>query len=51
MVHRTVQKIRPVGSDILTAEFMKGSVFWDITPCGMLKVNRRFGATSPPKHG
>jgi hypothetical protein len=24
---------------------MKSSVFWDITPCSLLKVNRRFGGT------
>jgi hypothetical protein len=25
--------------------FMKSSIFWDITPCSQLKVNRRFGET------
>jgi hypothetical protein len=24
---------------------MKSSIFWDITPCSPLKVNRRFGET------
>jgi hypothetical protein len=24
---------------------MKISIFWDITPCSPLKVNRRFGGT------
>jgi hypothetical protein len=24
---------------------MKSSIFWDITPCSLLKVNRRFGET------
>jgi hypothetical protein len=24
---------------------MKSSIFWDITPCSLLKVNRRFGGT------
>jgi hypothetical protein len=24
---------------------MKNSTFWDITPCSLLKVNRRFGGT------
>jgi hypothetical protein len=24
---------------------MKSIVFWDITPCSLLKVNRRFGGT------
>jgi hypothetical protein len=34
-----------VGFQILTAVFMKSSIFWDITPCTPLKVNRRFGGT------
>jgi hypothetical protein len=25
--------------------FSKSSVFWDVTPCGLLKVNQRFGGT------
>jgi hypothetical protein len=28
-----------------TAVVMKSSIFWDITPCSPLKVNRRFGWT------
>jgi hypothetical protein len=24
---------------------MKSTIFWDITPCSLLKVNRRFGGT------
>jgi ferredoxin-thioredoxin reductase catalytic subunit len=24
---------------------MKSSIFWDITPCSLLKINRRFGGT------
>jgi hypothetical protein len=28
------------------AFFLKNTIFWDITPCGSLKVNRRFGGTS-----
>jgi hypothetical protein len=24
------------------------SVFWDITPCSLLIINRRFGRASPP---
>jgi hypothetical protein len=34
-----------LGSEVLTTEVMKSSLFWDITPCSPLKVNRRFGAT------
>jgi hypothetical protein len=35
-----------VGFETLTAVVMKSSIFWVITPCGPLEVNRRFGATS-----
>jgi hypothetical protein len=31
--------------EVLTAVVMKSSVFWDITLCGSLDVNRRFGGT------
>jgi hypothetical protein len=31
--------------EVLTAVVMKITVFWDITPCSPLKVNRRFGGT------
>jgi hypothetical protein len=34
-----------VGFDVFTAVIMKSSVFWDITLCSPLKVNRRFGET------
>jgi histone-lysine N-methyltransferase SETMAR len=30
---------------------MNSTIFWDITPCSTLKVNRRFGGTSPPSSG
>jgi hypothetical protein len=29
---------------------MKDSNFWDITPCGSLKVNRRFGGSTALFH-
>jgi hypothetical protein len=29
--------------EVLTAVVMKSTIFWDITPCSPLKVNRRFG--------
>jgi hypothetical protein len=32
-----------VGLDVLTAVVLKSTIFWDITPCSPLKVNRRFG--------
>jgi hypothetical protein len=28
----------------------KNSIFWDITPCSLLKVNRCFGGTFRPHH-
>jgi hypothetical protein len=31
--------------EVLTAVVMKSNIFWDITPCSPLKVNRRFGGT------
>jgi hypothetical protein len=34
-----------VGFEGLTAVVVKSSVFWDITLCSPLKVNRRFGGT------
>jgi hypothetical protein len=34
-----------VGFEAFTAVFIKSSVFWDITPCSQLEVNRRFGGT------
>jgi hypothetical protein len=30
---------------------LKSNIFWDITPCSPLKMNRRFGETSPPSSG
>jgi hypothetical protein len=35
-----------VAFEVLTAVVMKSSIFWDITPCSPLKVNRSFGETS-----
>jgi hypothetical protein len=37
--------IKDVGFDVLTAVAMQSYTFWDITPCSLLKVNRRFGGT------
>jgi hypothetical protein len=30
---------KEVGFEVLTAVAMKSSIFWDITPCSVLKVN------------
>jgi hypothetical protein len=32
-----------VGFEVLTAVVKKTPIFWDITPCSPLRVNRRFG--------
>jgi hypothetical protein len=34
-----------VGFEVLTAVVMKSTIFWVITPCSPVKVNRRFGGT------
>jgi hypothetical protein len=33
------------GFEVIILVIMKGSIFWDITPCSPLNVNRRFGRT------
>jgi hypothetical protein len=35
-----------VGFEVLTVVVMKSTIFWDITLCNPLSVNRRFGGTS-----
>jgi hypothetical protein len=37
--------LNDVRYEVLTAVVMKISIFWDITPCRPLKVNRRFWGT------
>jgi hypothetical protein len=50
-IYKTTQRLTQedsnyyVGSEVLTAVVMKSTVFWDITPCSPLKVNRNFGGT------
>jgi hypothetical protein len=34
-----------IGFEVLTAVVVKTSIFWNITPCGSLKFDRRFGGT------
>jgi hypothetical protein len=34
-----------IGFEVLTAVVMKSAIFWDITPCTPLSINRRFGGT------
>jgi hypothetical protein len=36
-----------VGSEVLTAVIMKSYIFWDITWCGLLKVNEHWRNMSP----
>jgi hypothetical protein len=35
-----------VGFEVLTAVVMKNTIFWDITSCSTLKVNRCFGGNT-----
>jgi uncharacterized membrane protein YbhN (UPF0104 family) len=37
--------LRVVGFEVLSAMVMIYSLFWGITPCSLLKVNRHFGGT------
>jgi hypothetical protein len=30
---------------------MNITIFWDVTPCSQLKINRRFEGISPPSSG
>jgi hypothetical protein len=34
-----------LGFEVLRAVVMKSSIFWDIAPCGLLKIKRHFGGT------
>jgi hypothetical protein len=36
-------KIQSVNPDRGNNHILMSSIFWDITPCSVLKVNRRFG--------
>jgi hypothetical protein len=38
-----VTKTSHIGFEVLTAMVKNSSVFWNKTPCGPLKANRRFG--------
>jgi hypothetical protein len=42
------RNILPPAFEVLTAVVMKSSIFWDITPCSLSKVNRRSGGTNRP---
>jgi hypothetical protein len=37
--------IKYVGFEAFTVAVMKSTIFWDITPCSPLSVNRRFRGT------
>jgi hypothetical protein len=34
-----------VGFEVFTAVAMKSIIFWDVTPCSLLRCHRRFGGT------
>jgi hypothetical protein len=39
-----------LGFEVFTAVVMKSMIFWDVTPCSLLRCNRRFGGTSTLQH-
>jgi hypothetical protein len=43
--HEPQNKRCNVGFEVATAVVMKSTIFWDIPPSSLLKVNRRFGGT------
>jgi hypothetical protein len=45
IVFELVTALFPAGFEFLTAVVVKSTIFWDITPCSPLSVNRRFGGT------
>jgi hypothetical protein len=47
----TVFSWKNVRFEVLTGVVMKSSIFWDITPCSLLKVKRYFGGTCCELHG
>jgi hypothetical protein len=40
-----ISEIRRVEAPSFKASIKKSTIFWDIMPCSLLKVNRRFGRT------
>jgi hypothetical protein len=42
---KCLNPVRFVEYEVLTAVVVKSSIFWDLTSCSPLKVNRRFGGT------
>jgi hypothetical protein len=42
---READNSSPLWFEVLTAVIMKSTIFWDITPCSPLKVNRCLGGT------
>jgi hypothetical protein len=39
-----------IGFEVLTAKFMKNSIFWNKTPCSLLKINRTFRTISQARN-
>jgi hypothetical protein len=46
-IHSSLKVVQIIRTNL----YMKSTIFWDITPCSPMKVNRRFGGTSPPSTG
>jgi hypothetical protein len=48
VMEKNIFKKNPyVESEVLTPMVMKGSIFWDTTPCSLLKDKQCFGGTCP----
>jgi hypothetical protein len=45
MAHFSRDTLYTVGFEVLTVVIMKSSIFWDVTVCSRVKVNRRFRGT------
>jgi hypothetical protein len=43
VIYRSQEFLDILGFDVLTPVVMRSSIFWDITPCSPLTVNRSFG--------
>jgi hypothetical protein len=45
LFHRPSSRSTCLGFEVFTAVVMKSIIFWDVTPCSLLRYNRRFGGT------
>jgi hypothetical protein len=45
LCHTLLTFFKCVGFEVLTAVVMKSSIFWDITPCSLLKASLAYSST------